>query len=561
MNSPATPARIEQQIGTRQLVAIAAALVAVWAAVYLPWLGMLDLLLEEPRRALIARTMMESGDYLVPRLGGEIYTAKPPLFNGLISLSAAIGGGLNELTARMPSAIAVALLAVVFVFTARPFLAMPGLVFLGLALMLSPEFIAKGSLAEIETVFTLLVALSIWSWYLLDRMAQRGWRLWLLPVLLMAFAYLAKREPAVVFFYLSIAPFLLVHGRWKALFAPGHVAAGLVAVMLVGGWLVSVVLQTGWEVLWDTLQREVLQRGTEQSWQSVIRHVLLYPLELLVAMLPFSLLLPLLVDRRLRAALRNRYGDLLLFCGLAVIANLPVYWFRGEVSVRYFMPMFPFALLVAAMIFEVLWVEPESVGRRSSLYLKGLLWGGLGVAAMLLLMFTASIAVPLFSAERQTLIRPLFAVALVILTGVVAGLGYRRIARSSGVALLGSFVLVVLLARAFYFNFLLPDKLFRVERERNAPAIVEKVEQITRGATVLVHSVPWAIWYYAPTSLLQSFPGVATLEQEPWLLVSERVVSSDAFAPLNVSEAASFHYKGEKLLLLRAKPRVSTTAQ
>ncbi len=561
MNTSINPGKYSEGTSTRQLLVVLAALLAVWAVVYLPWLGVLDLLLEEPRRALIARTMIESGDYLVPTLGGEIYTAKPPLFNWLIAISAALGGGLSELTARLPSAIAVVSLAVVFVVTARTLFSLPALLFVGFALMLSPEFVTKGSLAEIETVFTFLVALSVWSWYLLDLRGQSGWRLWLLPVVLMALAYLTKREPAVVFFYLSVVPYLLVRGRWKALFAPGHIVAGLVAVLLVGGWLFLVALQTGWDTLWDTLQREVLQRGAAQDWSNVVRHVLLYPLELLVAMLPFSLLLPLLINRRLRNALRARHGDLLLFCGLAVMANLPVYWLRGDVSVRYFMPMFPFVLVIAAMVFEQLWVEPDTLGARSTKYVKGILWCGAGIAALLLLLFGASIAVPLFAQDRHALLPPPLAAVLAVLAGAVIVWGVGLKDRWPGAALLGSFVLVVLLARAFYFNFLLPDKLYRVDRGRNAPAIVEQVGKITQGEAVYAGGIPWAVWYYAPSALFKSLPGTGGLASGEWLLVSDRVKSSLPAGLESGEEAASFRYKGEKLLLLRTLEGESAPAQ
>ena len=41
---------------------------------------------DEPRFALIARDMVLTGDWLLPHVGGDIYSDKPPLFFWLIAL-------------------------------------------------------------------------------------------------------------------------------------------------------------------------------------------------------------------------------------------------------------------------------------------------------------------------------------------------------------------------------------------------------------------------------------------------------------------------------------------
>ena len=62
----------------------------VWAAIYLPRLGSLEIKSEEGRRILPAVTMIETGNaargareflrsYIVPQVGSEPYLRKPPL--------------------------------------------------------------------------------------------------------------------------------------------------------------------------------------------------------------------------------------------------------------------------------------------------------------------------------------------------------------------------------------------------------------------------------------------------------------------------------------------------
>ena len=65
-------------------------------------LGLLELRLEEPRRALVALEMMMRNSYLVPEINGELYFTKPPLFNWMIAISFWLAGNKSEWAARLP---------------------------------------------------------------------------------------------------------------------------------------------------------------------------------------------------------------------------------------------------------------------------------------------------------------------------------------------------------------------------------------------------------------------------------------------------------------------------
>ena len=90
----------------------------VWAAIYLPALGSLEIKGEEGRRILPAVRMIETGDYIVPRVGSEPCLRKPPLINWLVAASFKIFGS-NEWTARLPSILCVLAVALVFITVAR----------------------------------------------------------------------------------------------------------------------------------------------------------------------------------------------------------------------------------------------------------------------------------------------------------------------------------------------------------------------------------------------------------------------------------------------------------
>ena len=61
------------------LVGFAVLLMAVGLGMRDPWPA------DEPRFALIAQDMLRSGDWLIPRVGGDLYADKPPFFFWLLA--------------------------------------------------------------------------------------------------------------------------------------------------------------------------------------------------------------------------------------------------------------------------------------------------------------------------------------------------------------------------------------------------------------------------------------------------------------------------------------------
>src|SRR5882762_334285 len=90
-------------------------IVILWAALYLPFLGSLELRGEEGKRVMPAVQMFERGNYLVPYLGARPYLNKPPLINWLVAASFRTFGIHDEWSARLPSAISVLLVALALV--------------------------------------------------------------------------------------------------------------------------------------------------------------------------------------------------------------------------------------------------------------------------------------------------------------------------------------------------------------------------------------------------------------------------------------------------------------
>ena len=72
------------------LVGLGLLLIATGIGLRDPWPA------DEPRFALIARDMVASGNWLFPKVGGDLYPDKPPLFFWLISVFYLLTGSLSR---------------------------------------------------------------------------------------------------------------------------------------------------------------------------------------------------------------------------------------------------------------------------------------------------------------------------------------------------------------------------------------------------------------------------------------------------------------------------------
>ena len=60
----------------------------------------------EPREAVVALSMLEKGNWILPVNNGVDMAYKPPLFHWCIALASTVIGQVTEYTSRMPSALA-----------------------------------------------------------------------------------------------------------------------------------------------------------------------------------------------------------------------------------------------------------------------------------------------------------------------------------------------------------------------------------------------------------------------------------------------------------------------
>lgn len=534
-------------------------LIVIVAALYLPWLGYNDLMHEETRRAVVARTMMESGDYLVPMLGERIYLNKPPLFNWMIVATSMPLGTVTEFTARLATVISLAALALVMVFTAGRHLGTPARWLLGLGVIVTGELMHKGVLGNLDVAFTLMVSASLWIWYALDERGRRGLMLWLPPAVLVASAFLVKREPALVFYYLGIGAFLLTQRRFLELFRPAHLCAAAVTVGLIALWLVPVIDRVGVDAMLVNMQEEVLSRGLSPSFADYVVHFLRYPLEILVATLPTSVLLLALAWPSVWRAVHRRHGRLFVFAVIVTLINLPIYWLRADVAVRYFLPMFPTLVGLAAMVFDTLVAEGESWPRGA----RRMLFGLVLFLAVLAAGFGGAMIVLSLPGAFPEVAGPIIPWPLMALLGVATliALGYpllrhrRNLAVVAFVAIIGFGVAM----RVTEIGYQIPYEAERIVTENDdVPAILDRIRRELPDHVEQVQAIgrmPHAVWFYDREGLVVPAARFERRGQpaSPYLLIWMAPGPAPQWAELEMERVARVPYEDDDFLLMRLR--------
>jgi len=211
---------------------------ALWAAIYLPGLGSTELRGEEGRRILPAVTMIETGEWVVPYVGGKPFLRKPPLMNWLVALSFKITGVQNEWTARLPSALAV--LALGLTMAGARFLKPNTALSAALMAMTTFGLLAKARFAggEIEGVYAPLFGIAMVTWLDAWIRGLSPWRLWLVPAVFLGLAALAKGPLHVLFYYSIVVAVLFAEKRLRALMQPAHFIAIALMCAIFAAWAV-----------------------------------------------------------------------------------------------------------------------------------------------------------------------------------------------------------------------------------------------------------------------------------------------------------------------------------
>ncbi|MCL1825139.1 MAG: glycosyltransferase family 39 protein [Betaproteobacteria bacterium] len=293
----------------------------------------------EGRRAVPTQAMFATGDWLLPRLNGELYITKPPLLYWLTTAVSHLLGKVNEWSVRLPLALAAS--AAVFAayrYALRRFGSWAAL-FTAQLLIANASFAMFARRAEIDMLLTALCfGALLAALHFMQEEAKRRWIL--LSYFLLGLAALAKGPPVLVFVTLPLLAYALVsrdRAAWQVLRDP----VGWGIFLLVGGsWFLAVSLLMGLDTWQVTFQRDILNKVHSTAFKPLYS----YFGWMLVDFLPVSLLLlvaPLATWRRWKND--NR----LIVLMIAVVLPLLIFTVSSDKHAKYMLPAYPVLALLA----------------------------------------------------------------------------------------------------------------------------------------------------------------------------------------------------------------------
>lgn len=256
----------------------------------LPFLGLADFHTKgEPREAVVAYSMLESGDWVLPRNNGGEIPYKPPFFHwSVAALSMVTGGAVTEYASRLPSALAlIAMTLAGFMFYARRKSA--GVALLTAFVTLTAfELHRAGANCRVDMVLTALIVGTLYLFYGYYERGLKGvpW----LAILLMSCATLTKGPVGSLIPCLAFGVFLLLRGTGFVRAFLLLAAWGLASFILPLCWYYAAYLNGGREFL-DLVMEENFGRMTNtMSYDSCVNPWYYNIVTLVAGYLPWILL-------------------------------------------------------------------------------------------------------------------------------------------------------------------------------------------------------------------------------------------------------------------------------
>ena len=358
----------------------------------IPFLGLTDFNTKgEPREAVVAYTMLEHGNWILPINNGGDIPYKPPFFHWCIAFFSLFIGHVNEFTSRLPSAISLVLMTIGgFVFFAKRKDTQTSLI-AALLTLTAFEVHRAGMNCRVDMVNT---AFMVGAMYLLYHWWEKGKKqLPWLAILCMSGATLTKGPVGIILPCFVMGVFMLTQREnlWGIIWRLGLTA--VLSLLIPFCWYYA-AYQQGGDAFLQLVKEENIDRFMgKMSYESHENPAWYNLLTLVTGWLPYTLLLLfslfILPWKKFSKShfMENmkKASPLQVFTWLAFLLVLFFYCIPKSKRSVYLLPCYPFmAYLIAEYI---VWMTKEKVGA-----LKAYAWT---IAVLAIVLIVAVVVVSL----------------------------------------------------------------------------------------------------------------------------------------------------------------------
>lgn len=324
-------------------------LLIVLIAMFIPWLG--DTMFNtkgEPREAIVAMSMINSGDWILPVSFDYEIPYKPPFLAWCIAAFSLLTGAVDEFTSRLPSAIAaIAMAMATYAFFARHTKRRKIGALVALVMVTSVEVWRAASACRVDMLNTAFMVGAIYSLYnFFDRNCRFGlpW----LAILLMTCAFLTKGPVGVALPCLVAGVYRLLAGDRFFPVALRLAGAAVLSCIVPALWYYAAFERGGDEFVRLALEENVGRLTGTMSYDSHVNPFYYNFITVFAGMAPYTLLC-------LLALFSAKW------CRMSANTTLRSLWYRF----RHIEPVKLYSIVVTVLIF-VFYCVPKS---KRSVYL------------------------------------------------------------------------------------------------------------------------------------------------------------------------------------------------
>ena len=310
----------------------------------------------EADRTLIGWEMLERGNLILPRLLGDYYLTKPPVFYALLAASFRLFGP-SEWAARLVTVTAVSLLLSALYLFYRLAGLERKISLLAVAIVgLCGQVFEYSVIAEIDLTYVFFCTFAVGSVYL-SAVRRNGAPFIALSAIFLILAFFTKGPPVLVFYLSGVGGLLLIDflSRKRAgsntelvLKRSWIVSYGSVCLVLagmIGLWLIQLSSAVGWPEVRSIFNNEVLVRFIQDiKAEERARGPFFYIGSVLRGLAPWILLLFGLCGKGREKVFEQfkRHQLFISFCCGVIVPSLIVFSCASGKSNRYLLPLYPF---------------------------------------------------------------------------------------------------------------------------------------------------------------------------------------------------------------------------
>ena len=308
----------------------------------------------EPREAIVAVSMLQNGDWILPEHCGSDIPYKPPFLAWCIAAISFLTGSVSEYTSRLPSALAMIAMVIVGFRFFRNRTGDTVAAIMALITVTSFEVHRAATNCRVDMLLTAFIVIALYALY---RHWERGHKgLPWVAILLMSCGVLTKGPVGMILPCLVIGVFRLIKGeRFFPVFLNLSLAA-ILSCVIPALWYIAAYQQGGQEFLdlameenfgrfFGKMSYESHENPVHYNFVTVIAGLLPYTLLLLFSLFTVKLRRPALSLREAWCRLKQRITGMepaKLFALLSIVLIFTFYCIPKSKRSVYLLPIYPF---------------------------------------------------------------------------------------------------------------------------------------------------------------------------------------------------------------------------